>query len=132
MAHIAARVLAEPRACAALVLYPWLKCSQEPNLGCIFFSRIRASPHNTPRPSKFSSDAPLLDCSMEQNLGHVFLAMSAYFDRDTVALPGIAKFFRVSRGLPTVLVLVSHGLFCHAVLHAPAPPFGAAQAGFEE
>jgi hypothetical protein len=32
--------------------------------------------------------------SLETNIGYTFLAMSVYFDRDTVALPGIAKFFR--------------------------------------
>ena len=36
--------------------------------------------------------------SLEANIGYTFLAMSVYFDRDTVALPGIAKFFRSVQG----------------------------------
>lgn len=34
--------------------------------------------------------------SFENSLGYISLAISAYMDRDTVALPGCAKFFRAS------------------------------------
>lgn len=32
-----------------------------------------------------------MDCSVEYNISYVYHAMYAYFDRDNVALKGIAK-----------------------------------------
>lgn len=43
--------------------------------------------------------------SFENSLGYISLAISAYMDRDTVALPGCAKFFRVG-GFSCVVVVV--------------------------
>uniref|UniRef100_A0A0V0HQB2 Ferritin n=1 Tax=Solanum chacoense TaxID=4108 RepID=A0A0V0HQB2_SOLCH len=36
------------------------------------------------------------DCSVEYNVSYVYHAMYAYFDRDNVALKGLAKFFKES------------------------------------
>ena len=38
----------------------------------------------------------LLFCSIEYNMSYVYHAMSAYFDRDNVALPGMASYFRAA------------------------------------
>lgn len=35
-------------------------------------------------------------CSIEYNMSYVYHAMSAYFDRDNVALPGLASYFRAA------------------------------------
>jgi hypothetical protein len=40
-------------------------------------------------------------CSIEYNVSYVYHSLFAYFDRDNVGLPGMAKFFKV--GSQTVL-----------------------------
>lgn len=35
-------------------------------------------------------------CSVEYNVSYVYHALYAYFDRDNVGLPGMAKFFKES------------------------------------
>lgn len=46
--------------------------------------------------SKSCSDITCLCCSIEYNMSYVYHAMSAYFDRDNVALPGLASYFRAA------------------------------------
>jgi hypothetical protein len=41
---------------------------------------------------------PRCRCSLAMNVRFIAQAMQAYFDRDSVALPGVAKYFGVSHG----------------------------------
>lgn len=40
----------------------------------------------------------LQPCSLQFAIGYNYFAMGAYFDRDTVALPGCSKYFTVRIG----------------------------------
>ena len=58
-------------------------------------------------------------CSIEYNMSYVYHAMSAYFDRDNVALPGLASYFRAAsleeRGHATTLMDFQVHAFCSLV-----------------
>ncbi len=37
---------------------------------------------------------PCHTCSIEYNISYVYHSLHAYFDRDNVGLPGLAKYFK--------------------------------------
>ena len=41
-----------------------------------------------------AADFKLMCCSIEYNMSYVYHSMSTYFNRDNVALPGLASYFR--------------------------------------
>ncbi|CAA7029236.1 unnamed protein product [Microthlaspi erraticum] len=55
---------------------------------------LRSAPREKPPPIAPSLPTSLL--SVEYNLSYVYHAMYAYFDRDNIALKGLAKFFKES------------------------------------